>query len=113
MRNLPIDSNRVTLLFAGSIMPKPLFKDGVRVEGRQDTDDAGVPLWIVDALVPGEDGQRAEVVGVTVPCAYQPTLAQFSPVRFEGLTASVYVKKGTGQVAQSWFAAGIAPESQA
>ncbi len=113
MRSLPIDSNRVTLLFAGSIMPKPMFKDGARVEGRQETDDAGVPLWVVDTLVPGEDGQRAEVVGVTVPCAYQPTLTEFSPVHFEGLTASVYVKKGTTQVAQSWSAAAIDKGSQA
>lgn len=112
MRNLPIDSGRVTMLYAGSLMPKPYYDaDRNRVEGRQATDDAGTPLWVVDCLVPGDDGQRAETVGVTVPCSYQPTLHQLAPVQFEGLTAKVYVRDNRAQTSLS--AAGIAKESQA
>lgn len=113
MRNIPVDSGRVTMLYAGSMMPKPLYdSDRQRVEGRQATDDAGTPLWVIDCLVPGDDdGQRAETVGVTVPSRVHPTLHQLAPVRFEGLTAKIYVRDGRAQTSLS--AAGIAAESQA
>lgn len=112
MRSIPVDSGRVTMLYAGSLMPKPYYDaDRNRVEGRQAADDAGTPLWVIDCLVPGDDGQRAETVGVTVPSKVHPTLQQLAPVQFEGLTAKVYVRDGRAQTSLS--AAGIAAESQA
>lgn len=112
MRNIPVDASRVQFLFAGSVMPKPFYDaDRNRVEGRQATDDAGQPLWVIDCMVPGDDGQRAEVVGVTVPCAYQPTLRALAPVQFEGLIAKPYARDG--RVQTSFTAAAVAKESMA
>ena len=109
MRSFPIDSDRINLIFAGSVMPKPLFEDGKRVEGRQVTDDYGTPVWIMDCIVDvdEESNDRTEIIGVAVSSPVQPVVKKWTPVRFENLEAGVYLDRRTNQIKQTFRASGI------
>lgn len=104
MRNIPVDTSQITLLASGKLMPKPFYaelSDGSRKRDphRQAVCPVtGVPLWIVDCFVDDEEEDgRAEVVGVTVPSMDRPVVKKFSPVPFEGLVATGYVRDGRVQ----------------
>lgn len=109
MRTFPLDSDRLNLIYAGSVMPKPLFENGTRIEGRQAADGYGVPIWIMDCIVDTDEdsSERAEIIGVAVSSAVQPVIKKWAPVRFEGLEAGVYKDRNTGQIKQSFRASGI------
>lgn len=109
MRAFPLDSDRLNLIFAGTILPKPLFENGVRVEGRQATDEYGVPVWVMDCLVDTDEdsGERAEIIGVQVSSPVQPVVKKWSSVRFENLEAGVYLDRRTNQLKQTFRASGL------
>lgn len=114
MRNLPIDSNKISLLASGKIMPRAEYgelSDGSkrRIPGSQAKDLAtGLPLWIVDCFVDSDEDEdgRAEVVGVLVSSYERPSVQKFRPIEFVDLTANPYVREGRVQF--SWRASGIA-----
>lgn len=115
MRNLPIDTTRMTLLASGKLMPKAEYAelaDGTRkrVPGGQQTDrDSGLPLWVVDCFLDDDEEEgRAEVVGVTVATREKPEVKKFKPVEFVGLVATAYVPHGQSRVSYSFRASGIA-----
>jgi hypothetical protein len=113
MRNLPIDSNALRMLATGGVQaaPKWVEVNGQRsmAEGQQDTDDNGVPLWNVEAMVPAQsDRDRAEIVSVRIASYERPTVAELAPVAFEGLVCSVSVNKRTGAMGQYWGALKVA-----
>lgn len=113
MRNLPIDTHRITLLASGKLMPKAEYAelaDGTRkrVPGGQQTDrDTGLPLWVIDCFLDDDEEEgRAEVVGVTVAAREKPQVTKFQPVEFTDLVATGYVRDG--RVAFSLRASGVA-----
>jgi len=91
--SIPIDSDRLTLVAAGTVNPIVKWgpdpaNPGRNMEIGQETDDNGVLMWSVDCILKSgrrEDRQRSEVVNVRVPAAVQPVLAEFQPVKFAGL----------------------------
>lgn len=113
MRNIPVDTSRLTLLASGKLMAKAEYaelSDGSRrrVPDSQAKDrDTGLPLWVVDCFLDDDEEEgRAEVVGVTVASREKPQVQKFRPVYFEGLVASAYVRDG--RTAFTFRATGIA-----
>ncbi len=113
MRNIPVDTSRLTLLASGKLMPKAEYaelSDGSRrrVPDAQAKDrETGLPLWVVDCFLDDDEEEgRAEVVGVTVAMREKPQVQKFRPVHFEGLVASAYVRDG--RTAFTFRATGIA-----
>jgi hypothetical protein len=100
MRNIPVDTDRLSLIATGKISPKAQYatlSDGSsRRTGNQATTDDGIPLWVVDCLV-DDDAARAEVLGVTVAAVDEPQVGKLKAVRFRGVTAMVYRDNMTGQ----------------
>lgn len=107
MRTIPVDGERVTLVSTGKVMAKPVYEEGQKVQGRQASDDYGTPQWIVDCIDDSEETLRSEAIGVVVSSPVQPVLQKWRPVVFEGLVASVYRDKLTGQPKASFRASGI------
>jgi hypothetical protein len=94
IRNLPLDSNRFNLISTGHCTPVAEWaelSDGSRrpVPGAQAKNEDRVPLWVLDAMVPGED--RAEVIGIQVASHDEPKIEQFKPLQLEGLVVRVSV----------------------
>jgi len=115
MRQIPVDMTRVSLIATGKLAPKPKYvrlADGgsKRVDGQQETDEHGAPLWVIDCMVDDgtedEDG-RAEIIGVTLASHDRPKVNKFQPIQFQQVNASVYVNKGTGRLTTSMSASGI------
>lgn len=113
MRTLPIDSARLTAL-AASAMPLPVqvwaeLSDGSRrpVPDQQAQNEAGVPLWTIDALTPGTEGERAEVISVQVASESRPVIQHLQPVPFVGLSARVSVSRD-GKARLYWSAESVA-----
>ncbi len=57
MRRIPIDQTRIAFVGTGKVAERAKYaelSDGSRkrVPDAQDTDENGVPIWIVDALSP-------------------------------------------------------------
>lgn len=101
MRNIPIDSSRLSLLASGKLMAKAEYaemSDGTRkrVPGMQATDrETGLPLWVVDCFLDDDEEEgRAEIVGVTVACREKPVVHKLRPIAFVDLVASAYVRDG-------------------
>lgn len=111
MRSIPVDASRLSLIATGKAVPKVIYaelSDGSRRRtDRQATDDAGVPLWTVDVLVDDDAADRAEVIGVTVPSAVEPTVQKFRQVAFRGVTARLYRDNMSGQPKVSLIAESI------
>lgn len=111
MRNLPVDTAKLNLIATGKISPKAQYatlSDGTsRRTGNQATTEAGIPLWVVDCLVDDDDANRAEVIGVTVAAANEPTVQKLRPVQFRNVTARVYRDNLTGQPKVSLSADGV------
>lgn len=111
MRNIPVDTSRITLVGTGKVAPKAEWvelSDGSRrPSGEQDRDDRGYRLWTVDVIVDDDDARRAEAVGVVVASMDEPVTPKWQPVIFAGLVASVYKDRETGQIKTSLKASGI------
>ena len=96
---LDTSSGTVEFIATGKVAPVNRYDpnaapDAPRV---QETDENGVPLWVMDVLV--EDGSdRANCVGVRVAEKHQPVLDKYKPVVFTGLDVIVYVNGKTGQL---------------
>lgn len=114
MRSLPIDTNALHMLATGEVTPVAVWaelSDGSRrpVPDAQEKDQSGTPLWNVGAVVPpAQDGDRTELISVRIASHERPTVAAFSPVRFEGLICRVSVNRRTSQLGQYWSATRVA-----
>jgi hypothetical protein len=74
----------------------------------QDRNDAGVLLWAVEVIVPGEDGGRTEVVRVTVAQNSEPEGFSFGELlTFDEMTVAVWSSKDSRNVGQGWNATGV------
>lgn len=110
MRALPIDSNALTLLASGEVLPVQVWaelSDGSRrpVPDAQEKDKTGTPLWTVGVMVPpAQDGDRAELISVRVASHDRPQVQALAPVRFDGLTCRCSVNRRSGSLAQYWEA---------
>lgn len=112
MRRIPVDTARVRFLGTGKVAERAKYaelSDGSRrrVPDAQDTNDDGVPMWIVDVLVDDPDADRAEIAGVKVASYDQPRTKLGEEVKFRGLIALPYVQQGTNRVALSFSAEGL------
>lgn len=112
MRTIPVDADRVVLIGTGKVSAKAEYgqlSDGsTRPTGNQARDEStGLPLWVIDVLVDDDDARRAEVIGVTVPCADEPTCPKYQPVRFRGVIARIYSDRASGQAKVSLIADAI------
>jgi hypothetical protein len=117
MRQIPVDTNRVTLIGTGKAAARAEYvelSDGQRRRsGNQAKDDNGLPVWVVDVLVDDPDADRAEVVGVRVSSFDEPTTEKWKPVRFKNLVAVPYADRSTGRVQLSMRADGIEGQAPA
>jgi hypothetical protein len=111
MRNIPVDTDRLNLIGTGKVSPKAQYatlSDGSsKRTGNQATTDDGMPLWVVDCLVDDDDATRSEVLGVTVAALDEPSVGKLKPVRFRGVSATVFRDQMTGQAKVSLKAEGI------
>ena len=100
-----IDTVRSPLITTGTV--RPVDKFGER--GVQEVNEAGVPLWDVDCIVPSTSFGKpvTEVVAVRVPAPKQPEIGQYQPLQLERPDVSFYVGKG-GVLRTNISAAGIA-----
>ena len=65
MRRIPVDTSALTFIGTGKAAARAKYaelSDGSRrrVPDAQDTNEHGVPLWIVDVLVDDDESDRAE-----------------------------------------------------
>lgn len=124
MRTYPIDGTRVHMISTGTCKPSPLIekdrdgKWGV-VEGKQAVDQATrLPLWTVEVIIPGDEGDdrdRTGVVELEIAAKDRPDPGTFGEIlQFEGLAMTPgYLKKATGQVTPPrWSASGIRRQAQ-
>lgn len=113
MRRIPIDSSKVRFVSTGKQSARAKYADLAdgsrkRVPDAQDADDQGRPLWVIDCLTDGDDGEdRAQIASVRVPSYEVPEFRLGDEVRFVGLVAVPYVAQGTNRVAISWQAEGF------
>jgi hypothetical protein len=112
MRRIPVDCTKITFIGTGKAAARARYAelpDGQRrrVPGEQDTNDTGVPMWVIDVLVDDDEADRAEVIGVKVASYDEPVTAKWQPVQFRNLVALGYVAQGTNRVAYSFTADGI------
>jgi hypothetical protein len=112
MRRIPVDCTKITFVGTGKAAARAKYaelSDGSRrrVPDAQDTNDQGVPVWVVDVLVDDDESDRAEVIGVKVASFDEPVCPKWQPVAFRNLVALGYVAQGTNRVAYSFTADGI------
>lgn len=113
MKRIPVDMSRVTLVATGAVTEKAEYgqlSDGSNARtGKQATNDRGVALWVIDALVDDDDDKgRTQLVGITVASPREPQVTKYHPVQLEGLVATIYRDRMTGQPRVSLTAEGIA-----
>ena len=104
---LPIDVERLGVIASGHV--EPVFpwieKDGRRQPGdHQETDDQGLPLWTVHALVMSDS--RPTAIAVRVPARECPQPTALAPAAFERLECNARADRN-GKLATYWAAAGI------
>lgn len=111
MRSIPVDLSRITFIGTGKTIAKAEYvelSDGSRqASGNQDVDDRGYKLWTVDVVIDDDDARRAEAIGVTVACMDEPVTAKWVPVKFRGMTATIYTDRASGQAKVSLRAEGV------
>lgn len=107
------DSKRQPMSATGivnAVMEWEKNAEGKRVRtDRQERDpDTGMLKWDVEVLYTGSSfGQESTITAnVTVGCADKPNPAPLTPIRFEGLSVSVWVNKANG-IAERWEAEAI------
>jgi len=105
------------LAFPGPVDPAPDW-DRRDADGRpaQAVTDDGVPVWQVRVIDPtarrGQSEITVKVSSTTMPMIPELETAPFTPVVFEGLTVTPYVRDagtGRGRIAYSWRATGVVP----
>jgi hypothetical protein len=105
---IPVDSDRLGAIAAGSV--EPVFPwvegpDGKRRPGtEQERNDAGVPLWVVHVLL--VSGDRPTVIQVRVPAYECLAPVALAPVAFERLEVNARVGRD-GKLGTYWSAAGL------
>lgn len=113
MANLPIDSNKITLVATGKVRPVPLYAEDAagnkqRVPGAQDKcPRTNKNLFAVDVMLDDDEDKRSEAISVKVPADVEPVVAKWQPVIFSGLTCKPYIKQGVFQPVLSMSATGI------
>lgn len=112
MRRIPVDTTRVNFIGSGKVAARAQYaelSDGSRrrVPDAQDTNEHGVPLWVVDVYLDDDEADRAEVVSVKVASYDEPKNDKLKPIKFVNLVALGYVQQGTSRVAYSFTADGI------
>lgn len=114
MRNIPVDTSSMQILATGSIQPVPVWSDGKPVEGRQATDDHGIPMWNVELMIPpvaGDPRSRMENFMVRVASPTAPILSFGELPQIRGLVVSCSINKRNGTLSQYWSATEIASPS--
>jgi hypothetical protein len=102
MRRIPIDSSKVRFISTGKAAARAQYAelaDGSRrrVPDSHDTDDQGRPLWVIDCLIDGDDGDRAQIASVKVASFDVPEFRLGDEVRFSGLVAVPYMQQGSNR----------------
>lgn len=118
MRKLPVDTNRLELVFTGSVTPAPVYVEQADGSTKRDPDQQartadGIPVWLVDVVpdqADGNGGRNSETVAVKVASRTEPQPTKWRPVEFEGLVASIY-RDRAGYPQVSLSATGIASTS--
>ena len=90
-RNIPVDSMALSGehgLPVVAIIPKTFRNDSGIMEQSHAQD--GTPQFTVQTLYTPSNGSKAELLDVTVPAAQQPNIPLLTPVRYEGLTCSLW-----------------------
>lgn len=110
---LPIDGNALTFIATGKYRPVKEYAelaDGSRraIPDSQAKNDAGLPIWTVDAMLDDDEADRAEPIGVKVATATEPQPPKYQPISFTGLVCTPYVDRRTNRVGLSFSATGIA-----
>lgn len=90
MNRVKIDPTAYTYWRFVSAEPKMKFEDGLRTD-EQETNAAGVPMYVYTLLVKEDETTKPETVTVKAPSAKPPTIPEFSPVGFVNLTAFAWV----------------------
>src|SRR4051812_5811701 len=112
MRRIPVDQTRIRLVATGkgaALAQYAKLADGSskRVPDAQETNDAGVPMWVVDVIVDAPDADRAEIAAVKL-AAYEVPLTRLGmEVKFIGLVALPYVQSGSNPGSLSFTAESI------
>jgi hypothetical protein len=112
MRRIPVDTTKVKFIATGKHAERAKYaelSDGSRkrVPDAQDTNDQGVPGWVIDTLIDDPDSDRAEIAAVKVYAYEVPEFKLGQEVRFRGLTALPYVLSGQTRVSLSFNAEGF------
>lgn len=113
MRQIPVDASKIRLISAGDTVETvaeyvELSDGGRRRSGNQAKNDDGVPMWVVYAFVPAEQGERPEMVKIKVASREEPQPGAFGDVlEFADLFAIPYVDQGTTRVALSFRCSGV------
>jgi len=96
MKVIPVDTNILTFVHMGVIEAAT-----ERIGGAPRTNEAGLALWRVPAVVviPGE--KKPEGVIVIVPSAAEPKLEQGSEVKFRSLRARSWSMNGSSGISLS------------
>lgn len=111
MTTFHIDGNAQQLRGTGVVDPVMDWVEDVSTGRRRQADqqsrnDAGLPLWSVEALVVSEDygRQSTQTVRVIVPSPSEPTPTPFELMNLSGLQVNVSVDRRTNSLRQSWRA---------
>jgi hypothetical protein len=112
MRKIPVDQSRIRLIGTGKSVGRAQYAklaDGSsrRVPDAQETNEHGVPIWVIDALLDDPSADRAEICSVKVPAVEEPVTAFGEVLTFVGLVALPYVANGSNRVTLSFSADGI------
>src|SRR5687767_3298933 len=89
--------------------PAGTVRDGKvqNVEIGQETDDNGVPFWLIDCNAKTgkvADRVRTETISVRVPAAVRPVVGEYEPITFRGLRVSTRRDGNTNRVTGTWDA---------
>lgn len=114
MATFAVDSNKQQMIGTGVVEPvmEWVEVDGKRRPGEVQArhEDTGMPLWAVECLYRSEDWGRESTVAekVTVGSMTEPSVSQYRPVQFQGLTVSVRLDRRTNGLQCSWKAEALA-----
>lgn len=116
MRNIPIDSSRITLIGTGKAAERAEYielSDGSRKRSGNQAKgkDSGLPVWVVDVVVDDDSQDRAETIGVVIEQHEPPVTVKWQPVVFVNLRGVMYRDNATGEPRMSLRADGIVAAS--
>lgn len=94
-----LDPGKTILIATGNVAVVTRWIEGAAPGSvrPQETDEHGVPLWVVDALDESDpEADRASVVGIRIASVMEPKVEKYRPLAFEALSVSCYVRKADG-----------------